>query len=259
VKITFFAPVRNDWIHAERLLASIRRKFRWVPWGIIFVDDASRPDQVLLARKLKEEFGFRVIFNPEHRGIVSCLNQLVQELPPGIAIPVSADMELCNSFFPWVLQYAFVFKKAEFVFAKCRHNHVATQKCAGVTGWATQKGIQKVSNSKEEFVTGKTRPSGYAVALRSCFVKQYGYDQALGPLCDFYLNNLMILKHKAFYYGKVVSNTLQRKASYSGSFNQADSLALVEKTVFKLESDGVILTDAQKNRYREYERSQWPH
>jgi hypothetical protein len=69
----------------------------------------------------------------------------------------------------------------------------------------------------------------------------------------------MILKHKAFYYGKVVSNTLQRKASYSGSFNQADSLALVEKTVTKFESDGVILTDAQKSRYREYERSQWPH
>ena len=69
----------------------------------------------------------------------------------------------------------------------------------------------------------------------------------------------MILKHKAFYYGKVVSNTLQREASYSGSFHQADSLALVEKTVTKFESDGVILTDAQKSRYREYERSQWPH
>ena len=190
---------------------------------------------------------------------MSCLNQLAQELPPGIAIPVSADMELCNRVFPWVLQYAFVLKKADFVFAKCRHNHIATQKSAGVTGWATQKGIQSASNSKAEFVTGKTRPSGYAVALRSRLVKQYGYDQTLGPLCDFYLNNLMILKHKAFYYGKVVSNTLQREASYSGSFNQADSLALVEKTVTKFESDGVILTDAQKSRYREYERSQWPH
>jgi glycosyltransferase involved in cell wall biosynthesis len=259
VKITFFAPVRNDWIHAERLLASIRRTFRWMPWEIIFVDDASKPEQILIAKKLKQEFRFRVTFNAQHRGIVACLNQLAQELPPGIAIPVSADMELCNSVFPWVLQYAFVLKKADFVFAKCRHNHIVTQKSAGVTGWATQKGIQKVSNSKEEFVTGKTRPSGYAVALRSCFVKQYGYDQALGPLCDFYLNNLMILKHKAFYYGKVVSNTLQRKASYSGSFHQADSLALVEKTVTKFESDGVILTDAQKSRYREYERSQWPH
>jgi glycosyltransferase involved in cell wall biosynthesis len=259
VKITFFAPVRNDWAHAERLLASIRRTFRWMPWEMIFVDDASKPEQILIAKKLKKEFGFRVAFNPKHQGIVSCLNQLVKELPPGIAIPVSADMELCNSFFPLVLQYAFVLKKADFVFAKCRHNHVVNHKCAGVTGWATQKGIQNASNSKEEFVTGKTRPSGYAVALRSCFVKQYGYDQALGPLCDFYLNNLMILKHKAFYYGKVVSITLQRNASYSGSFNQADSLALVEKTITKFESDGVILTNAQKSRYREFERSQWPH
>ena len=226
---------------------------------MIFVDDASKPEQILLAKKLKEKFAFRVIFNREHRGIVSCLNQLARELPLGIAIPVSADMELCNWVFPWVLQYAFVFKKADIVFAKCRHNNVATQKCAGVTGWATQEGVQKVSNSEEDFVAGKTRPSGYAVALRSCFVKQYGYDKALGPLCDFYLNNLMILKHKAFYYGKVVSNTLQRKASYSSSFNQADSLALVERTVAKLESDGVILTEEQKSRYREYERSQWPH
>ena len=150
--------MRNDWIHAERLLASIRRTFRWMPWEIIFVDDASKPEQILIAKKLKQEFRFRVTFNAQHRGIVACLNQLAQELPPGIAIPVSADMELCNSVFPWVLQYAFVLKKADFVFAKCLHNHIVTQKSAGVTGWATQKGIQKVSNSKEEFVTGKTRP-----------------------------------------------------------------------------------------------------
>jgi hypothetical protein len=67
----------------------------------------------------------------------------------------------------------------------------------------------------------------------------------------------MILKHKSFYYGKVVSKTLERKASYSNSFNQEQSLALVEKTVTKYESDGVILTEAQKSRYREYESSQW--
>ena len=230
-----------------------------MPWEMIFVDDASKPEQILIAKKLKQEFGFRVFFNPEHRGIVYCLNQLAQELPPGIAIPVSADMELCNRLFPWVLQYAFVLKKADFVFAKCRHNHVASQKSAGVTGWATQKGIQSASSSKAEFVTGKTRPSGYAVALRSCFVKEYGYDQTLGPLCDFYLNNLMILKHKAYYYGKVVSKTLERKASYSNSFNQEQALALIEKTVVKFESDGVLFTDAEKKQYREHERNQWPH
>ena len=258
MKLTFFAPVRNDWVHAERLIASIRRNFRWMHWKIIFADDASTPEQILYANKLKEKYGFRIIFNPEHRGIVSCINQLVAELPPGIAIPVSADMELCNSFFQWVLQYAFVLRKADFVFAKCRHINSTSQKCTGVTGWATRKGIQESSNSKDQFVSGNTRPSGYAVAIRSSYVKQYGYDQALGPLCDFYLNNLMILKHKSFYYGKVVSKTLDRKVSYSNSFDQLQSLALIQKTVMKFESDGVIMTDAQKIQYLANEKCHLP-
>jgi hypothetical protein len=109
------------------------------------------------------------------------------------------------------------------------------------------------------FISGQTRPSGSAVAYRTEILKRYRYDRNLESLSDFYINNLMILKHKSFYYEKVVSKTLERNASYSNSFNREQSLALIEKTVTKLESDGVILTDAQKKRYQEYERSQWPH
>jgi len=97
------------------------------------------------------------------------------------------------------------------------------------------------------------------VAYRMKLLKQYRYDKNLASLSDFYLNNLMIMRHKSFYYGKVVSKTLERKASYSNSFNQEESMGLIEKTLVKYESDGVILTDAQKKQYREHEKSQWQH
>jgi len=129
----------------------------------------------------------------------------------------------------------------------------------GITGWASKKGVQQKHKALENFISGQTRPSGSAVAFRTQLIKQYRYDKNLASLSDFYLNNLMIIKHKSFYYGKVVSKTLERKASYSNSFNQEQSLALIEKTVVKFESDGVILSDAQKKQYREHEKSQWQH
>jgi len=210
------------------------------------------------ARSLeRENCRLSIIFNSQHQGIVPCLNQAVESLTGDIALPIAADMEYVSRIFPLVLLYAFRVTEADFFFAKALHVNQDCNRTVGITGWSAKKGVQQNQRAVSNFISGQTRPTGSAVAYRMKLLKQYRYDKSLASLSDFYLNNLMILKHKSFYYGKVVSKTLERKASYSNSFNQEQSLALVEKTVTKYESDGVILTEAQKSRYREYESSQW--
>jgi len=260
VKLSFFGPVKNDWVHASSMLISIDKVIGFSSKEIILVDDASSEKEVECARSLqKEHCNISIIFNTQHQGIVPCLNQAIERLSGDIAIPISADMELTSRILPHALFYAFRMRQVDFLFAKARHVCQESNKTVGITGWSAKKGVQQKHKAVENFISGQTRPSGSAVAFRTRLLKQYRYDKDLASLSDFYLNNLMILKHKSFYYGKVVSKTLERKASYSNSFNQEQSMALIEKTVVKFESDGVILTDSQKKQYREHEKSQWQH
>jgi glycosyltransferase involved in cell wall biosynthesis len=260
MKFSFFGSVRNDWDLVRNLINTIESIFWFVPKEIVLIDDCSRTNEVDYARFLgKENPNLSIGFNSQHEGIVPCLNQAIDRLSGDIALPIAADMEYVSGFLPLVLLYAFEVVGADFFFAKARHVDQHSMKTVGITGWSAKKGEQQKHKSVENFISGQTRPSGSAAAFRTELLKQYRYDKNLASLSDYYLNNLMILKHKSFYYGKVASKTLERKASYSNSFNREQSLALIEKTVTKLESDGVILTDAQKKRYQEYERSQWQH
>jgi glycosyltransferase involved in cell wall biosynthesis len=257
IKISFFGSVRNDWAHASQVLKTISSTFWFLQSEIVLVDDNSITDQIALAQRLElKHKNLFIQYNTKHQGIVASLNQAIDGLSGNIAIPIAGDTEFIDPFYGIILVYAFIIQRVDFLFAKTRHVDVLTKETCGITGWSAKKGVQQKNNVITNFISGQTRPSGSAVAFRTRLLKQYRYDKNLASLSDFYLNNLMILKHKSFYYGKVVSKTLERKASYSNSFNQEQSLALVEKTVTKYESNGVILTDAQKSRYREYERSQ---
>jgi len=212
------------------------------------------------ARSLERKYcRLSIIFNSQHQGIVPCLNQAVESLTGDIALPIAADMEYVSRIFPLVLLYAFRVIEADFFFAKALHVNQDFNRTVGITGWSAKKGVQQNQRAIGNFISGQTRPTGCAVAYRMKLLKQYRYDKNLASLSDFYLNNLMIMRHKSFYYGKVVSKTLERKASYSNSFNQEESMGLIEKTLVKYESDGVILTDAQKKQYREHEKSQRVH
>ena len=260
MKFSFFGSVRNDWGQVRKLLNTIESVFWFASKEVVLIDDCSRKTEVEFARSFENENpGLSIVFNSKHEGIVPCLNQAIDRLSGDIALPIAADTEYESRLFPLALIYAFKICYADFFFAKARHVEQHSMQTVGITGWSAKKGVQQKHKAVENFISGQTRPSGSAVAFRTELLKQYRYDKNLASLSDFYLNNLMILKHKSFYYGKVVSKTLERKASYSNSFNQDQSLALIEGTVDKFESDGVLLTDAQKKQYREHERNQWPH
>lgn len=258
IKISFFGSVRNDWAHASQVLKTISSTFWFLPSEIVLVDDNSITDQVALAQRLElKHKNLFIQYNTKHQGIVASLNHAIGDLSGDIAIPIAGDTEFIDPFYGIILVYAFIIQRGDFLFAKTRHVDALTKKTCGISGWSAKKGVQQKNDVITNFISAQTRPSGSAVAYRTEILKKYRYDRNLESLSDFYLNNLMILKHKSFYYGKVVTKTFERKASYSNSFNQEQSLALIEKTVVKLESDGVIFTDAQKKLYYEHERNQW--
>jgi len=255
MKIIFFGPVRNDWTHVQRLIGSIRKMCFCLPWEIHLADDASQKDQLAGAWPISKQPGVRVIFNSEHQGIVGCLNQLVKSIPDGIAVPISADMEICSRFYLWILHYAISVKRVDFVFCKCRHLNSETGRITGTTGWAVRKGVQPGSGSVDQYVQGKTRPSGYAVAYRSSVLKKYCFDPILGPMCDTYLNNFMVLKYPSYYWGKVGVTTLERPGSFSKKLNRAEHEQILARIMSKLETDGIRLNEEQRRQLLETERS----
>ena len=257
-QLSFFGAIRNDWNHVAKLLASIDSVFWYASKEVVLVDDYSNSEQTALAHSLLEQHkSLSVIFNKTHQGIVPCLNLGIAKISGKLALPVAADTYFVGPFLPLSLLYAFAWHNVDFFFAKTLHLEQDTMRKTGITGWAVKKGIQCRIGVIDNFISGKSRPSGSAVAFRTEILKKYRYDATLGPLSDFYLNNLMVLTHKAFYCGKVISRTLERRSSYSNSFDQTQSLALVEKAVMKFESDGVMMTDAQKDQYLAFERSRW--
>ena len=119
-------------------------------WHVFLFDDASSSKSKKEGLLLKKKYGRRVtiIFSPRHVGIIKGLNRLVEALPAGISIPISADLRFCNSLLPWRMIYAFLIFKVDFFFYKARHVDSSTGVRVGTTGWARKRGLQ-LGNQKK--------------------------------------------------------------------------------------------------------------
>lgn len=226
-------------------------------WRVFLFDDESSPKSKKESLLLQNKYGRRltIIFSPRHVGIAKGLNHLIGELPAGIAIPISADLRFCNSWLPWRMIFAFLIFKVDFFFYKARHVDLSTGVRVGTTGWARKRGLQVGNQKKADFVTGKTRPSGYAVAFRADRLKQYRYDPRLGPMCDTYLNNLMVMRYRSYYWGRVGSETLERPGSFSGRTSASAHGKILRLFLAKLVRTGVSLSPGERKRFLHYEKS----
>lgn len=254
-QLSFFGTVRNDWNHVSKLLESINSVFWYASKEIVLIDDCSNSEQNELAHSLLlQNKNLTIIFNKIHQGIVPCLNMGIETISGKVALPVAADTYFVGRFLPLALQYAFDWHHADFFFAKTIHLQQETMHKSGITGWAVKKGIQCRNGAVDNFISGKSRPSGSSVAFRTKTLKNYRYDQELGPLSDFYLNNLMLLKHKSYYYNKVISKTYERKNSYSNLLPKEKALSLMNAVIIKYASEEIFLTEKQKIFLQENEK-----
>lgn len=249
--------MRNDWHHVKGLWESVRRNFRPFTCSALLVDDASSPIQREQALRLRARYPrqIRIVFNEFNLGIPASLNGILDQLEDAIALPVPADVEFCNPLLPWLMVFAFNVHQADFFFYKCRHVDAADGHTTAITGWSSCRGIQKEAGRLERFLDGSTRPSGYAVAFRTSVLKKSRYDPSLGPMCDSYLNNLMVLKHRSFYWGKVGVRTLDRPGSFSRSLDQAGHEKILSLFLAKLGNDGIRLNEEEQRRFLKTERN----
>ena len=246
-QLSFFGAIRNDWNHVSKLLESIHSVFWYTSKEILLIDDCSNSKQMDIAHSLLQQHSsLSIIFNKNHKGIVPCLNLGIAKISGKIALPVAADTYFVSRFLPLALQYAFDWHHADFFFAKTIHLEQETMHKSGITGWAVKKGIQCRNSAIDNFISGKSRPSGSSVAFRTETLKKYRYDQELGPLSDFYLNNLMLLKYKSYYYNKVISKTYERKNSYSNMLAKEKALSLMNAAITKYASEEIYLSEKQK-------------
>ena len=254
IQLSFFGAIRNDWKHVSRLIESINSVFWYASKEIVLIDDCSNSAQTDIAHfLLRQQTNLSIIFNKSHQGIVPCLNLGIEKISGKLALPVAADMYFVGRFFPIALQLAFDWHHADFFLAKTMHLDEVTLQKTGITGWAVKNGIQSKNNAVDNFILGKTRPSGSGVAFRTETLQKYRYDSELGPLSDFYLNNLMLLKYKSYYYNRIISRTYERKNSYSNMLAKENALIQMDALIIKYASDGIDFSENQKKLFYESE------
>jgi len=259
--ISFLGPIKNDWIKVPPLLDSIRRLIKIGKHEILLIDDGSNPENQTLIDQIQDAYPeLKLIKNTSSLGVIPSVNKISQLARGDILIPIDADIRFRTRFYFVYITLIFgIFKRVNFCFAKTRLIDQETGRVQGVVGWAPKKGMQKYRNTAELIARGKIRSAGGGCSYRKkWFLESGGYDPALGPTADFYINHLAILQGSAWYCGKIVSDNLIRKGSYTSSVTEHDYRRLTKKAVDKWALNGVKLTESEKHQLIQYEKEESP-
>ena len=259
--ISFLGPIKNDWKKVPSLLNSIRRLIKIGEYEILLIDDGSNIENLTLIDQIQAAYPeLKLIRNPSSLGVIPSVNQISQLAKGDILVPVDADIRFRTRFYFIYITLVFrIFSRVNFCFAKTRLIDQETGSVQGVVGWAPKKGRQKYLNTGELVARGKIRVAGGGCSYRKeWFLENGGYDPLLGPTADFYINHLAILQGNAWYYGKIVTDNLIRKDSYTSSVTEDDYRRLMQKVVNKWAVNGVELTESEKHQLIQYEKRESP-
>jgi len=259
--ISFIGPIKNDWIKVPPLLDSIRKLYKIGKFEILLIDDGSNRENKTLIDQIQDAYPeLKLIKNPSSLGVIPSVNKISQLASGDILVPVDADIRFRTRFYFIYITLIFkIFKRVNFCFAKTRLIDQEKGCVQGVVGWAPKRGMQKYRNTAELIARGKIRAAGGGCSYRKkWFLESGGYDPSLGPTADFYINHLAILQESAWYYGKIVSDNLIRKGSYTSSVTEHDYRRLMQKVVDKWALNGVTLTESEKHQLIQYEKEESP-
>ena len=259
--ISFLGPIKNDWKKVPPLLASIRNLYKFGKYEVLLIDDGSNSENQDLITQIQAAYPeVRLVKNNSSLGVIPSVNKICQLAKGDILVPVDADIRFRTRFYFFYITLIFkIFKRVNFCFAKTRLIDQETGRVQGVVGWAPKKGMQKYRNTAELIARGKIRAAGGGCSYRKqWFLDNGGYDLSLGPTADFYINHLAILQGTAWYYGKIVTDNLIRKNSYTSSVTENDYRLLMQKVVDKWALNGVKLTESEKHQLIQYEKEESP-
>ena len=259
--ISFVGPIKNDWIKVPPLLNSIRKLYKIGKYEILLIDDGSNTENQVLIQQIQFAYPeVKLVKNPISCGVIPSVNYISKVASGDILIPVDADIRFRTRFYFIYIAFVFMaFKRVNFCFAKTRLIDQETGCVQGVVGWAPKRRFQEYPNTAELIARGKIRVAGGGCSYRKeWFLSNGGYDLSLGPTADFYINHLAVLQGSAWYYGKVVTDNLIRKNSYTSSVTEDDYRQFMLKVIEKWTNKGIRLTEAEKLQLIQYERKEAP-
>ena len=259
--ISFLGPIKNDWIKVPPLLISIRNLYKFGKYEVLLIDDGSNSENQDLITQIQAAYPeVRLVKNNSSFGVIPSVNHISQLASGDILIPVDADIRFRARFYFIYITLIFrIFKRINFCFAKTQLIDQETGRVQGIVGWAPKKRRQKYEKTAELVAQGRIRAAGGGCSYRKqWFLDSGGYDLSLGPTADFYINHLAILQGTAWYYGKIVTDNLIRKNSYTSSVSSEDYRLLMQKVINKWTLNGVKLTESEQHQLIQYEKEESP-
>lgn len=259
--ISFLGPIKNDWKKVPPLLASIRNLYKFGKYEVLLIDDGSNSENQDLITQIQAAYPeVRLVKNNSSLGVIPSVNQISKLAIGDILVPVDADIRFRTRFYLLYITLIFrIFKRINFCFAKTQLIDQETGLVQGIVGWAPKKRWQKYEKTAELVAQGKIRAAGGGCSYRKqWFLDNGGYDPSLGPTADFYINHLAILQGTAWYYGKIVTDNLIRKNSYTSSVSSEEYRLLMQKVIHKWTLNGVKLTESEQQQLIQYEKEESP-
>ncbi|KVN06949.1 glycosyltransferase family 2 protein [Burkholderia diffusa] len=209
-------PTYNQCAYLSECIESIRAQ-TWPHWELIVVDDGSTDDTwSVLQRYAHQDARIKPWRFASNRGVCSAVARATELCQGELLHPRATDNPLVSeTFFARAIDAFARYPGIAAVFALTR----AIDEQGNVLGhWgAPRTKTEYVSPEQgiEEFFLSKYLSGESVILKRKLLIEHGGYDEALGPLLDLYINEALVALYGGVYLDDVVSATRLDMASFS--------------------------------------------
>jgi glycosyltransferase involved in cell wall biosynthesis len=250
MRISIILPNFNHAAFITQALESILAQ-TYQDWQLCVVDDGSTDDSWAIIERYRGRDA-RIVAEraPHNRGVNATLRRLLELCTGELLCPLAADDYLTNSrFFELGVAALQRFPQATLAYASAAivdandgrklgdmGSYIPSRRASGVVRYSDAGASVQFIPPQEaltRFVSHHMFIPGCSVILRRALMAEVGgYDEALGPQSDYFLNHALAALHGAVFIDAPVAVARVSEKTYTGSASDEDHFrrhALVEK------------------------------
>ena len=225
-------------------------------WELIIVDDGSTDNSAELIREFNTaDARIKPIYFAENQGALPAFHAGFEQVSGDLFFGIAADDFLVDAtFFESVVKELNERPSAAGVFARCRVVDAVDLREMWTMGSAPTDGLTSAEGSLEAFFENSFFAPGASAIWRLPLVKAAGgFDSALGPQADFFLNHaLPAMAEGAVFMDRIVAAVRASTGSFSGQATVGDHFrrhALIEAKLRSLPAIACV-TDENLRKWR---------
>lgn len=242
MKISVLSPNYN---HARFIRQNIEGVLAqtYPDWELILVDDGSTDDSASIIKEYAaRDSRIKPIFFPANKGVTAAAQAAHQGASGELFYGSAMDDYICNpNFFALAIESLREFPAAAGFFARTSVIDPDTMAEKWVMGHSQIEGFLPPRDALFSFLYSQMFvPGSSAIWKRDLFNRCGGYDEALGPQCDYYINHAIPALSGVVFSKAVVTACRLFTDSYSGAAKDSQFFlrhALVEKKFRSLKFD----------------------